>query len=113
MRTNAYDNSGTTKISEIQTQRGDILFGTFRMSATVPDTPGVVFGPSFSSWTRADILIKFDLSGFFSYNGTAPNAEADIEFRSSDSNLGSTVHYSTQPSASMVSVPRCGVHVHI
>ena len=43
-----YDGSGTTKIAEIDSKRGDILYGTFRMRAQIPSVPGVCFG----GWSR-------------------------------------------------------------
>ncbi|KAJ7304860.1 concanavalin A-like lectin/glucanase domain-containing protein [Mycena albidolilacea] len=57
-------------------QRSDILYGSFRMQAQVPDVPGVVFG-------------------FFTYfNDTQ---EQDIEFLSSDSDYYQHLYYTNQP----------------
>ncbi|KAH7099551.1 concanavalin A-like lectin/glucanase domain-containing protein [Auriculariales sp. MPI-PUGE-AT-0066] len=79
LRTSAYDGSGTTKISEIDSKRGDVLYGTFRMRAQIPSVPGVCFG-------------------FFSYNGaTSPVSEIDIEFLTSEADYYQRVHYTNQP----------------
>ncbi|KAJ7791701.1 concanavalin A-like lectin/glucanase domain-containing protein [Mycena olivaceomarginata] len=59
-----------------QSIRSDILYGSFRMQAQVPDVPGVVFG-------------------FFTYiTGTQ---EQDIEFLSSDSDYYQHLYYTNQP----------------
>lgn len=67
--------------AEIDSKRGDILYGTFRMRATVPTVPGVCMG-------------------FFSYyqnsDGTGVQ-ETDIEFLSSDPLYYETIHYTNQP----------------
>ncbi|KAH7099552.1 concanavalin A-like lectin/glucanase domain-containing protein [Auriculariales sp. MPI-PUGE-AT-0066] len=79
LRTSKYDNSGTTKIAEIDTKRSDIQYGSFRTRAQVPHVPGVCFG-------------------FFTYNGAAsPVKEVDIEFLSADSDYYQRVHYTNQP----------------
>ncbi|KZW00760.1 concanavalin A-like lectin/glucanase [Exidia glandulosa HHB12029] len=79
LKTSAYDGSGTTKVAEIDSKRSDILFGTFRMRAQVPSTPGVCFG-------------------FFSYNGnTTPVSETDIEFLTAMPDYYQRVHYTNQP----------------
>jgi len=36
LKTSAYDKSGTIKVAELDSVRQDILYGTFRMRATIP-----------------------------------------------------------------------------
>ncbi|KAH7099557.1 hypothetical protein BKA62DRAFT_758495 [Auriculariales sp. MPI-PUGE-AT-0066] len=48
LKTSAYDGSGITKVSEIDSKRNDILYGTFRTRATVPSVPGVCFDSDYS-----------------------------------------------------------------
>ncbi|KAJ3878897.1 concanavalin A-like lectin/glucanase domain-containing protein [Lentinula edodes] len=70
--------SGSSNVDcgQIFTERSDILYGTFRMRASVPSVPGVVFG-------------------FFSYE--SDTQEQDIEFLSSGSNAQQQVQYTNQP----------------
>ncbi|KAJ3849064.1 concanavalin A-like lectin/glucanase domain-containing protein [Lentinula lateritia] len=70
--------SGSSNVDsgEIFTERSDILHGTFRMRASVPSVPGVVFG-------------------FFSYE--SDTQEQDIEFVSSSNNAHQHVQYTNQP----------------
>ncbi|TFK47022.1 concanavalin A-like lectin/glucanase [Heliocybe sulcata] len=72
MKTSAYTGSGQTEVSEIQSHRDDILYGTFRMRAQVPSVPG-----------------------FFTFQSNTQ--EADIEFLSSDPSYYNTAHYTNQP----------------
>lgn len=77
VRTKAWKGNGTSvSTGEIQTNRADILYGTFRMSAKIPTTPGVCFG-------------------FFTYY--SDSQETDIEFLTNDTNSKHTVHYTNQP----------------
>ncbi|KAJ7134784.1 concanavalin A-like lectin/glucanase domain-containing protein [Mycena epipterygia] len=76
LKASAYSGSGAVHCAEIFTQRSDILYGSFRMQAQVPDVPGVVFG-------------------FFTY--ISDTQEQDIEFLSSDSDYYQQVHYTNQP----------------
>ncbi|KAJ7784485.1 concanavalin A-like lectin/glucanase domain-containing protein [Mycena metata] len=76
LKASAYDNSGSVKSAEISTKRDDILYGSFRMQAQVPTTPGVVFG-------------------FFTY--ISDSQEQDIEFLSADSDFKERVYYTNQP----------------
>lgn len=79
LKTSAYSGSGFVKVSEIDSFRSDVLYGTFRMRAQVPSVPGVCFG-------------------FFSYQGsTTPVSETDIEFLSSNPDYYQRVHYTNQP----------------
>ncbi|QRV95787.1 glycoside hydrolase family 16 protein [Ceratobasidium sp. AG-Ba] len=78
IKTSAYPSGSTGPVQTggIGTLRSDILYGSFRMRATVPDVPGVCFG-------------------FFTYQ--SDTQEADIEFLSSDSNYYEKVHLTNQP----------------
>ncbi|QRV85770.1 glycoside hydrolase family 16 protein [Ceratobasidium sp. AG-Ba] len=78
MRTSAFPpgSSGPVKTAEIQSHREDILYGSFRMRATVPSVPGVCFG-------------------FFTFRSNTQ--EADIEFLSSDADYYQRVHHTNQP----------------
>ncbi|KAG8766376.1 hypothetical protein FRC12_006922 [Ceratobasidium sp. 428] len=78
MKTSAFPkgSTGRVKTAEIESLRNDILYGTFRMRATVPEVPGVCFG-------------------FFTYR--SETQEADIEFLSSDTDYYRTVHLTNQP----------------
>jgi len=76
VKTSGYDDSGTIKVGEIDTTRSDILYGSFRIYATVPSVPGVCFG-------------------FFTYE--SDTQEADIEILTSDTEYYRTVHYTNQP----------------
>lgn len=78
LKTSAFPTGSTGPVSTagIGTLRNDILYGSFRMRATVPSVPGVCFG-------------------FFTYfNDTQ---EADIEFLSSDTDYYQTLHHTNQP----------------
>ncbi|KAF8581774.1 glycoside hydrolase family 16 protein, partial [Ramaria rubella] len=81
LQTSAYTGDGTIRTAEIDTKRGDILYGTFRMRAQIPSVPGVVFG-------------------FFTYKGDSQ--EQDIEFVSADPNYSQTVHYTNQPGTTVI-----------
>ncbi|KAG8689132.1 hypothetical protein FRC11_004026 [Ceratobasidium sp. 423] len=76
IKTSAFSGSGRVQVGGIGTLRSDILYGTFRMRATVPKVPGVCFG-------------------FFTYK--SDTQEADIEFLSSDSDYYQRVHQTNQP----------------
>ncbi|KAJ7675747.1 concanavalin A-like lectin/glucanase domain-containing protein [Mycena polygramma] len=76
LKASAYDNSGSVKCAEIFTKRSDIQYGSFRMQAQVPSTPGVVFG-------------------FFTY--ISNTQEQDIEFLSSDTDYYQHLYYTNQP----------------
>ncbi|KAF8158865.1 concanavalin A-like lectin/glucanase domain-containing protein [Mycena galopus ATCC 62051] len=76
IRASAYNNSGSVYSGELDTQRSDILYGSFRMQGQVPTVPGVVFG-------------------FFTY--FSDTQEQDIEFLSGDKNFKQEVHYTNQP----------------
>lgn len=76
MRTQGWSGSGPVYTSEVQSHRDDILYGTFRITAEIPTTPGVCFG-------------------FFTFYSNTQ--EADIEFLSADTNAAHTVHYTNQP----------------
>lgn len=73
--------SNAISSAEIDSNRHDILYGTFRMRATVPTVPGVCFG-------------------FFTYYQNSDGSgvqETDIEFLSSDPVYYDTIHYTNQP----------------
>jgi len=76
LRTSAYTGDNIIRTAEIDTKRGNIQYGTFRMVAQVPRVPGVVFG-------------------FFTYKNDTQ--EQDIEFVSADPEYYQTVHYTNQP----------------
>ncbi|CUA78512.1 hypothetical protein RSOLAG22IIIB_07127 [Rhizoctonia solani] len=76
IKTSAFSGSGRVQTGGIGTTRSDILYGTFRMRATVPKVPGVCFG-------------------FFTYQ--SDTQEADIEFLSSDTDYYQRVHQTNQP----------------
>jgi len=76
MKTSGYSSGGTIYTSEIQSTQDNILYGSFRMRATIPDVPGVCFG-------------------LFTYQ--SDSQEADIEFLTSDPDYSRTVHYTNQP----------------
>ncbi|KAH8930007.1 glycoside hydrolase family 16 protein [Atractiella rhizophila] len=84
LKTNAYDQSqGTTGVvhsAELDSIRGDFLYGTFRVRARVPTVPGVCFG--FFTYRQTDDLKVY---------------ESDIELLTSDGNFKQTVHYTNQP----------------
>ncbi|CAE6469728.1 unnamed protein product [Rhizoctonia solani] len=76
IKTSGFSGSGLVQTGGIGTLRSDILYGTFRMRATVPSEPGVCFG-------------------FFTYK--SDTQEADIEFLSSDADYYQHVHQTNQP----------------
>ncbi|CAE6476268.1 unnamed protein product [Rhizoctonia solani] len=76
IKTSAFSGSGRVQVGGIGTTRSDILYGTFRMRATVPKVPGVCFG-------------------FFTYK--SETQEADVEFLSSDADYYQRVHQTNQP----------------
>ncbi|KDQ16874.1 glycoside hydrolase family 16 protein [Botryobasidium botryosum FD-172 SS1] len=76
LKTSAYTGGGTIKVAEIDSKKQNILYGSFRIRATVPSTPGVCFG-------------------FFTYQ--SDTQEADIEILTSDSEYYRTAHYTNQP----------------
>lgn len=81
--TRAFTSASNNIIStaEIDSNRHDILYGTFRMRATIPTVPGVCFG-------------------FFTYYQNSDGSgvqETDIEFLSSDPVYYDTIHYTNQP----------------
>ncbi|KAB5590258.1 Glycoside hydrolase family 16 protein [Ceratobasidium theobromae] len=75
LKTSAFT-SGSVQTAGIGSLRSDILYGSFRMRATVPSVPGVCFG-------------------FFTYKDDTQ--EADIEFLSSDSDYYQRAHHTNQP----------------
>jgi len=78
LKTSAFPtgSTGPVKTAGISTLRSDILYGSFRIRATVPSVAGACFG-------------------FFTYK--TDTQEADIEFLSSDTNYYQTVHHTNQP----------------
>ncbi|KZT29539.1 glycoside hydrolase family 16 protein [Neolentinus lepideus HHB14362 ss-1] len=76
IRTQGWSGNGSVYTGEIQTNRDDILYGTFRMYASIPTTPGVCFG-------------------FFSYY--SDSQESDIEFLTNVTDYSHIVHYTNQP----------------
>ncbi|KAF8600000.1 concanavalin A-like lectin/glucanase [Ceratobasidium sp. AG-I] len=78
LKTSAFPpgSTGSVQTAEIGSLRSDMLYGTFRMRATVPSVPGVCFG-------------------FFTYQ--SDTQEADIEFLSSDADYYQTMHHTNQP----------------
>ncbi|CAE6447960.1 unnamed protein product [Rhizoctonia solani] len=79
VKTSAYT-GGQVQTGGFQTIRSDIKYGSFRMRATVPSTPGVCFG-------------------FFTYlRDAVPAAEADIEFLTSDADYYQRLYHTNHPS---------------
>ncbi|KAF8600024.1 concanavalin A-like lectin/glucanase [Ceratobasidium sp. AG-I] len=78
LKTSAFapGSAGPVYTGEIASIRQDILYGSFRMRATVPSVKGVCFG-------------------FFTYQ--SDTQEADIEFLSSDADYYQTMHHTNQP----------------
>ncbi|TFK47001.1 concanavalin A-like lectin/glucanase [Heliocybe sulcata] len=76
IRTKAWSGNGSVYTGEIQTNRADIQYGSFRIKAKIPTAKGACFG-------------------FFSYQ--SDTQESDIEFLTNDTNFKHTVHYSNQP----------------
>ncbi|KAG8695715.1 hypothetical protein FRC11_001273, partial [Ceratobasidium sp. 423] len=79
LKTSAYSGSGFVQTAGISTLRKNIMYGSFRMRATVPSVPGVCFG-------------------FFTYKrDQVPPQEADIEFLSSDTDYYQRLYHTNQP----------------
>ncbi|KAG8744229.1 hypothetical protein FRC10_010591 [Ceratobasidium sp. 414] len=84
LKTSAFPagSTGPVNVAGIGTLRSDILYGSFRMRATVPSIPGVCFG-------------------FFTYKTDTQEADigksAYMQFLSSDANYYQTLHQTNQP----------------
>ncbi|QRW16832.1 glycoside hydrolase family 16 protein [Rhizoctonia solani] len=77
IKASAYSGSGRVQTGGIGTTRSDILYGTFRMRATVPKVPGVCFG-------------------FFTYKSDTQKL-IPVKFLSSDVDYYQRVHQTNQP----------------
>ena len=95
-----YDGSGITMVAEIDTKRSDILYGTFRTRAAVPNVPGVCFGTAPITLLHLGTSGLFPPSGFFTYFydfATEVVSEIDIEILTADEDYASRAHYTNQP----------------